>query len=117
MIIKVNKGKVKVCESEKVEQAIAEAVGYIVSELKEERTPEFYTWNATAGGQVLMLDYKNRKHVFAYTSSASITLSASDFSVALVQNDWKNVSFPNGTRFTVNTSCIVVFKCTDEVIP
>lgn len=67
------------------------------------------------GQQPWIVQYKGRKHVYAYTAQAGIVLTSSDYSIALIQNGWTNVAVPDGTRFTGPSGLTIAVKCTDEV--
>jgi hypothetical protein len=65
------------------------------------------------------VDYKNRRHVFAYNPSTSIiTLidAAGEFTTQLSAQSWTNISFPPGTKLKA-TIAGTSFKvlCTDEI--
>ena len=107
------------CAEEKTEKLIYDAVEYIVRELKRSDNAEFVTWNSLGPtGQPYLLEYNGRKHIYAYTSVATVTLSTADgLSVPLTQNTWINISFPESTRFTSSAAGIIIFKRTDEDVP
>lgn len=64
------------------------------------------------------LDYKDRKYVYAYSSTA-LTLTLEDIgTVSITANQWTNICFPEGLRmYAVGKSVpvVILVRCTDEL--
>lgn len=72
--------------------------------------------------QPWIVDYMNRKHIFAYNPTSSpITLTSDDnnaWGTVLAANSWTNISYAPGTRLKASAANTVIrVKCTDELVP
>lgn len=90
--------------------------------MKREIEPNFPSVPQDVSIQPIILDYNNRKHLFAYNpTNAPITLTSDgggDWSTSVPAFGWANVSFPSGTRLKASAAnTIIKLKATDEAIP
>lgn len=98
---------------------LMEMVEHLFQDSVKARDPDFDTKNLSGPGfQQWVMEYRERKHVFAYTTTAAVTLSSgAEWNFPLTQNVWTNLGAPAGVKFTPSVACIIQFKFTDEVIP
>lgn len=97
------------------------AVARFNEKMEREVEPHFPNIPQDVSLQPIILDYMNRKHIFAYNGSgSSITLNSDDnnaWKTVLPANSWTNISYPPNTRLTATSSSSIRIKCTDEMIP
>lgn len=96
---------------------IMDMVETLQMDAQKARNPDYDTKTLTATGQQWVMEHRERKHVFVYTTSATITLTANEWVYPLTQNNWTNVEAPDGVKFTVSGACTLQIKFTDEVVP
>lgn len=67
------------------------------------------------------INYYNRKHIFIWLPSTSLTMNFEDYGSGTVQAQvWTNLAIPQGVRVTTTgqTSAVkIIVRATDEVIP
>src|SRR5690348_2360291 len=87
--------------------------------VREERAarPEWLEVPQDVSLQPIILDYKNRKHLFAYNPSGSpVTLTSDqggEWNTSIPANGWANISFPPNTRLKASAAnTIIKIKCT-----
>jgi hypothetical protein len=92
----------------------------LVESVREARKPVFKEYQISSSNPYIV-DYQERKHIFLWLPSTSLTLSFEDYGQGTVQAQvWTNIGMPVGTRVlavgqVANTPIFVC--CTDEVIP
>lgn len=91
-----------------------------LKELADRNNAIFEDVTIQPGQQPYVLNYHNRRHVFAY-ATFDITIfqvAAPIFTVTLKAGVWTNISFRDGERFQTSTAnAQFLVKCTDEQIP
>lgn len=98
---------------------LLEGLARIILSIEHAADPQtgFYNVSTT---QPYVLDYKGRKHVFLWSTAATLMLSFDDLgSITITPGVWYNISFDQGMRIFGNntTTTTLYIKCTDEPIP
>lgn len=74
-----------------------------------------------SSSQPYIVDYQERKHIYIWLPSVSLTLSFDDYGTGMVQAQvWTNIAMPPGVRiFAPNnaTTTPIMVRCTDEMVP
>lgn len=94
----------------------------INEKLEREVEPHYPNMPTDISVQPWVVDYMNRKHIFAYNGTgSSITLTSDDnnaWKTVLPANTWTNISYAPGTRLQATAlNSVIRVKCTDELIP
>ena len=114
------KGEAAMNEDAQILEKIEALEASIARLKKEPLTPEdqMYMISAT---KAYVLDYKERKHLYMWLPTSSLTLSFEDYGSGVVQAQvWVNIGFPQGLQVLApnNATNVPIFiRCTDEVIP
>lgn len=89
--------------------------------IEREVQPQFLSVPQDVSVQPIILDYLNRKHIFAYNGTSTAIIMTSDdgnaWGTSLPATSWTNISYPPGTRLLATTHATIRIKCTDELIP
>lgn len=108
--------KYKIPTSEFFHDLFKELVEDIRSEVSKLNDPVFYY--AGLGNQPYIVNYMNRRHIFAFnpTNSAIILTSSDGITFTMPAQVWTNIGLEQGTALSA-TSGRLVIKCTNEVAP
>lgn len=104
-----------------IKEEFGTVIETVLADYRKREDPVYDT--IVVGLQPYEINYKNRRHIFAYNGTgSSITLTTPDgfWSTTLTSKSWTNISYPQGTQLTgasVSPPTTFVIKCTNEVIP
>lgn len=101
-----------------IKEEFGTVIEAVLADYRKREDPVYDT--IVVGAQPYEVNYKNRRHVFAYNGTgSSITLTTPDgfWSTTLTAKTWTNISYPQGTQLSSATAAQFVIKCTNEVIP
>lgn len=91
-----------------------------IEKMLKPRPPIDYTV-MIADHQGYIFDYRNRKHVFIWLPSTSLTLVFGQFGTCVVATQvWVNLGIQEGLEVVTSgqsTPTVMYVRCTDEVIP